>query len=153
MPTSSSHSRKTTIPLPITSLRCGRDLPRDFPGVTFYFLPSDIVTQILNFGLPSPIDVQFERRTCRQAKDRRHDAGAVAPCSGPGRPAHPAAGRLSRLNVNVDRTKAAQGGYSLRDVGSSLQNLLSGSSQLTPMFFLNYKNGVNYNIVAAGAAV
>ncbi len=52
------------------------------------------------------------------------------------------------LTVDVDRTKAAQGGYSLRDVGGSLQNLLSGSSQLTPMFFLNYKNGVNYNMVA-----
>ncbi len=52
------------------------------------------------------------------------------------------------LNVDVDRTKAAQGGYSLRDVGSSLQNLLSGSSQLNPLFFLNYKNGINYSIVA-----
>ena len=52
------------------------------------------------------------------------------------------------LNVSVDRTKAQQGGYSLRDVGSSLQNLLSGSAQLAPMFFLNPKNGVNYNIVA-----
>ncbi len=39
---------------------CAKNLPRDFPGVTFYFLPSDIVTQILNFGLPAPIDVQFE---------------------------------------------------------------------------------------------
>jgi multidrug efflux pump subunit AcrB len=52
------------------------------------------------------------------------------------------------LTVNVDRTKAAQGGYSLRDVGGSLQNLLSGSSQLTPMFFLNYGNGINYNMIA-----
>src|SRR5260370_12647984 len=52
------------------------------------------------------------------------------------------------LTVDVDRTKAAQGGYTLRDVGGSLQNLLSGSSQLTPMFFLNYRNGVNYNMVA-----
>src|SRR5260370_25225870 len=52
------------------------------------------------------------------------------------------------LTVDGDRTKAAQGGYTLRDVGGSLQNLLSGSSQLTPMFFLNYRNGVNYNMVA-----
>jgi multidrug efflux pump subunit AcrB len=52
------------------------------------------------------------------------------------------------LTVDVDRTKAVQGGYSMRDVGSSLQNLLSGSSQLTPFFFLNYKNGVNYNMIA-----
>ena len=126
-----------------------KNLPRDFPGVTFYFLPSDIVTQILNFGLPAPIDVQFEgadiagnRKVANKVLDEmRHVPGLVdlhiqQPDDYP------------VLTVNVDRTKASQGGYSLRDVGSSLQNLLSGSSQLTPMFFLNYKNGVNYNMVA-----
>src|SRR5260370_20650156 len=114
-----------------------KSLPRDFPGVTFYFLPSDIVTQILNFGLPSPIDVQFEGS---DIADYRKVADTVL-------------GQLRQvpglvdlriqqpddypvLSVDVDRTKAAQGGYSLRDVGSSLQNLLSGSSHLTPMFFL-----------------
>ncbi len=126
-----------------------KDLPREYPGVTFYFLPSDIVTQILNFGLPSPIDVQFEGADIagnRKVADKvleemRHVPGLVDL-------------RIQQpddypvLTVNVDRTKASQGGYSLRDVGSSLQNLLSGSSQLTPMFFLNYKNGVNYNMVA-----
>ena len=126
-----------------------KNLPRAFPGVTFYFLPSDIVSQILNFGLPAPIDVQFEgsdiagnRRVADKVlEEMRHVPGLVDL-------------RIQQpddypvLTVNVDRTKAAQGGYSLRDVGSSLQNLLSGSSQLTPMFFLNYKNGVNYNMVA-----
>jgi len=124
-------------------------LPRDFPGATFYFLPSDIVTQILNFGLPSPIDVQFEssdlvetRKIADTVLEKlRHVPGLVDL-------------RIQQpndypvLTVDVDRTKAVQGGYSLRDVGGSLQNLLSGSSQLTPMFFLNYKNGVNYNMVA-----
>jgi len=52
------------------------------------------------------------------------------------------------LNIHVDRTKAAQGGYTFRDIGGSLLNILSGSSQLTPMFFLNEKNGINYTIVA-----
>ena len=126
-----------------------KNLPRAFPGVTFYFLPSDIVSQILNFGLPAPIDVQFEgsdiagnRRVANKVlEEMRHVPGLVDL-------------RIQQpddypvLTVDVDRTKAAQGGYSLRDVGSSLQNLLSGSSQLTPMFFLNYKNGVNYNMVA-----
>jgi multidrug efflux pump subunit AcrB len=126
-----------------------QNLPRDFPGVTFYFLPSDIVTQILNFGLPAPIDVQFEGSDIadyRKVADNvlgqlRHVPGLVDL-------------RIQQpddypvLTVDVDRTKAAQGGYTLRDVGSSLQNLLSGSSQLTPMFFLNYRNGVNYNMVA-----
>jgi multidrug efflux pump subunit AcrB len=131
----------------IASLR--QSLPRDFPGTIFYFLPSDIVTQILNFGLPSPIDVQFEtadlpgaRKVADTVLDQmRHVPGLVDL-------------RIQQpddypvLTVNVDRTKAAQGGYSLRDVGGSLQNLLSGSSQLTPMFFLNYKNGINYNMIA-----
>ena len=126
-----------------------KSLPRDFPGVIFYFLPSDIVTQILNFGLPAPIDVQFEgsdiadtRKVANTVLNQlRHVPGLVDL-------------RIQQpddypvLTVDVDRTKAAQGGYSLRDVGSSLQNLLSGSSQLTPMFFLNYKNGVNYNMIA-----
>jgi multidrug efflux pump subunit AcrB len=131
----------------VTELR--KNLPRDFPGVTFYFLPSDIVTQILNFGLPAPIDVQFEgsdiaanRKVADTVLDQlRHVAGLVDL-------------RIQQpddypvLTVDVDRTKAAQGGYSLRDVGSSLQNLLSGSSQLSPLFFLNYKNGTTYSIVA-----
>ena len=52
------------------------------------------------------------------------------------------------LNVNLDRTKAEQGGYTARDVAQSMLNSLSGSFQITPMFFLNYKNGVAYNLAA-----
>jgi multidrug efflux pump subunit AcrB len=52
------------------------------------------------------------------------------------------------LNINIDRTKAAQGGYSPQDIGTATLNTLSGSTQLTPQFYLNYKNGVTYNIVA-----
>src|ERR1700743_3178818 len=54
----------------------------------------------------------------------------------------------STLNVRRDRTKAQQGGYTTRDVAQSMLNSLSGSFQITPMFYLNYKNGVNYNLVA-----
>jgi multidrug efflux pump subunit AcrB len=131
----------------IAALR--QSLPRDFPGVTFYFLPSDIVTQILNFGLPAPIDVQFEGSDIadyRKVADTVLDQLRRVPGLVDLRIQQP--DDYPVLNVDVDRTKAAQGGYSLRDVGSSLQNLLSGSSQLTPMFFLNYRNGVNYNMVA-----
>jgi CzcA family heavy metal efflux pump len=124
-------------------------LPREFPGVTFYFLPSDIVTQILNFGLPAPIDVQIDgpddagnRKVAAHIEEQlRHVPGLTDL-------------RLQQpndypvLNVDVDRTKASQGGYSQRDVGTSVLNILSGSSQLSPMFFLNPKNGVNYSIVA-----
>jgi len=124
-------------------------LARDFPGVIFYFLPSDIVTQILNFGLPAPIDVQFEGADLvnnRMVADKvlaelNHVPGLVDL-------------RIQQpddypvMTVNVDRTKASQGGYSVRDVGGSLLNILSGSTQLNPQFFLNYKNGVNYSLVA-----
>jgi multidrug efflux pump subunit AcrB len=131
----------------IASLR--QSLPRDFPGVTFYFLPSDIVTQILNFGLPAPIDVQFEgsdvadsRKVANTVLDQLRRVPGLVDLRIQQPDDYPV------LTVDVDRTKAAQGGYTLRDVGGSLQNLLSGSSQLTPMFFLNYRNGVNYNMVA-----
>jgi multidrug efflux pump subunit AcrB len=131
----------------IAALR--KDLPRDFPGVIFYFLPSDIVTQILNFGLPAPIDIQFEtadlagtRKIANTMLEQLHHVPGLVDLRIQQPDDYPV------LNVDVDRTKAAQGGYTLRDVGSSLQNLLSGSSQLNPLFFLNYKNGVNYSIVA-----
>jgi multidrug efflux pump subunit AcrB len=124
-------------------------LPRQFPGVTFYFLPSDIVTQILNFGLPAPIDIQIDgtdnagnRNVAGQMlAELRKVPGLVdlrlqQPDDSP------------TLNVTVDRTKALQGGYTQRDVGSSALNILSGSTQLSPQFFLSPKNGVTYNIVA-----
>jgi len=124
-------------------------LSREFPGTIFYFLPSDIVSQILNFGLPSPIDVQLEGADIagnrKVANDLLRQFRQV-----PGltdlRIQQP--DDYPTLKINVDRTKASQGGYTERDVGGSIVNILSGSSQLSPMFFLNTKNGVNYSIVA-----
>jgi multidrug efflux pump subunit AcrB len=124
-------------------------LPREFPDVTFYFLPSDIVTQILNFGLPAPLDIQIDgtddagnRRVANRILDEiRHVPGVVD-----SRVQQPA--DYPTLNIAVDRTKAQQGGYTEQDIGTSMLNELSGSSQLTPLFFLNPKNGVTYPIVA-----
>jgi multidrug efflux pump subunit AcrB len=124
-------------------------LPREFAGATFYFLPADIVTQILNFGLPSPIDVQFDganiagNRKVADAvlEELRHVPGLVDL-------------RIQQpndypvLDLTVDRTKAAQGGYTERDIGGSVQNMLSGSTQLSPIFYLNPRNGVVYPVVA-----
>jgi multidrug efflux pump subunit AcrB len=120
-----------------------------FPGVTFYFLPADMVTQILNFGLPSPIDVQIEgsnvqlshRIAERMMGDLRGVAGVTdlhiqQPLDYP------------TLEVTVDRTKASQAGYSELQVAQSALNTLSGSFQVTPMFLVNWNNGVNYNLVA-----
>jgi CzcA family heavy metal efflux pump len=124
-------------------------LPHEFPGVTFYFLPSDIVTQILNFGLPSPIDVQIDgpddagnRKVADNILQQLRQVPGITDLRLQQPDDYPV------LNIDVDRTKASQGGYSQRDVGNSVLNILSGSSQLTPMFYLNLKNGVNYNIVA-----
>jgi CzcA family heavy metal efflux pump len=126
-----------------------RTLPRDFPGTEFYFLPADMVTQVLNFGLPAPIDIQIDgndidgnRQIAEQmlAELRRvpglTDLRIQQPFDYP------------TYDINVDRTKAAQGGLTERSVATSVLNSLSGSFQITPMFFLNWKNGVNYNLVA-----
>jgi multidrug efflux pump subunit AcrB len=124
-------------------------LPREFPGTMFYFLPSDIVTQILNFGLPSPIDVQIEGQDL--AGNRKVLNKILTDLQGvPGlvdlRVQQP--NDYPVLDLSVDRTKAAQGGYTEHDVGTSVLNILGGSTQLSPQFFLNQKNGVTYNIVA-----
>ncbi|WP_446744984.1 efflux RND transporter permease subunit [Silvibacterium acidisoli] len=126
-----------------------KELPREFPGTVFYFLPADITTQILNFGLPSPIDIQIQSNdleagtkvATEMMQKLRQVPGLVdlriqQPLDYP------------TLDVDVDRTKAEQGGYTARDVAQSMLNSLSGSFQITPMFFLNFKNGVNYNLVA-----
>jgi multidrug efflux pump subunit AcrB len=131
----------------VESLR--ETLPREFPGVIFYYLPSDIVSQILNFGLPSPIDVQFEgddiaanRKVADTVLSQLQQVPGLVDLRIQQPDDYPV------LNIDVDRTKAAQGGYTFRDIGGSLLNILSGSGQLTPMFFLNYKNGVNYTMLA-----
>ena len=124
-------------------------LPRAFPQATFYFLPADITTQILNFGIPAPIDIQLEGNDVEASKQIADkltaqlrqvpgltDLRIQQPFDNP------------TLEIAVDRTKASQGGYSERDVATSILNTLSGSFQVTPMFFLNWKNHVNYNIVA-----
>jgi len=126
-----------------------RNLPRKFPEATFYTLPADITTQILNFGVPAPIDVQIEGNDANASKAQADkllaqlrqipgltDLRIQQPFDYP------------TLQVDVDRTKAAQGGYTEQDVSSSLLNSLSGSFQVAPSFFLNWNNMVNYNIVA-----
>ncbi len=124
-------------------------LPKEFPGTTFYFLPSDIVTQILNFGLPAPIDIQIDgtdNRGNRKVASAMLSQLRQVPGLVDLRLQQPDDSPV--LNVAVDRTKALQGGYSQRDIGTSALNILSGSTQLSPQFFLSPKNGVTYNIVA-----
>jgi CzcA family heavy metal efflux pump len=123
-------------------------LPREFPGTTFYFLPADMVTQVLNFGLPAPIDVQIDGTDTqgdRQVADHILDELRRTPGIADARIQQTF--DYPEFDVDVDRTKAAQGGFSERDVANSMLNSLSCSFQITPMFFLNWSNGVSYNLV------
>jgi multidrug efflux pump subunit AcrB len=120
-------------------------LNRDFPGTTFYFLPADIVSETINFGLPAPLDIQVVGRneTVDQqvassiAQKIRQVRGAVDV-----RVQQP--NDLQRIEFNVDRTKAMELGLSERDVAGSVLLSLSGSSQVTPTYWLDYTTGVQY---------
>ncbi len=124
-------------------------LPQKFPGTTFSFLPADIVSQILNFGLPAPIDLQVignnQKANYAYATDLLKRIRRV-----PGI----ADARIQQvlnypqLNVDVDRTLAGEVGLTQRDVANSLLVTLSGSAQVHPNFWLNTENGVSYPIVA-----
>src|SRR3569623_309389 len=123
-------------------------LPRAFPGVTFAFLPADIVSQILNFGSPAPIDLQIRGANIagnfKYAYDLlrriRHIPG-VADARIQQSPNAPA------FQINVDRTRAQKVGVTERDVTNSLVVNLAGSSQVAPTYYLNPQNGVSYSVV------
>jgi CzcA family heavy metal efflux pump len=124
------------------------DLVREFPGATFYFLPADIVTQILNFGLPAPIDIQFigaDIEGNRVLADKVLDQVRRVPGATDLRIQQ--VFDEPRFHIEVDRTKSAEIGFTQRDVATSMLVSLSGSFQTTPTFFLNPKNGVSYNLV------
>ncbi len=127
--------------------RLRRDLPERFPGVIFYFLPADMITQILNFGLPAPLDIQItgaDMQHNRQVADdilaKVRNVPGVVDARIQQRFDYPA------LEIDVDRTKALQAAFTERDVAYSVLNALSGSFQTSPMFFLNERNGVNYTM-------
>ena len=122
-------------------------LNRDFPGTTFYFLPADIVNQTINFGLPSPFDIQIVGRNLE--KNRAIAASLVEkirkiPGAVDVRVQQPA--DQPELRFAVDRARASQIGLTERDVANSLLLSLSGSSQAQPNFWLNPKSGVQYPV-------
>ena len=124
-------------------------LPQKFPGATFSFLPADIVSQILNFGLPAPIDLQViggdQKANYAYATDLLKRIRLV-----------PGIADLRiqqvfnypQINVEVDRTLASEVSLPQRDIANSLLVTLSGSAQVHPNFWLNPENGVSYPIVA-----
>ena len=124
-------------------------LNREFPGVTFYTLPADMITQVLNFGLPAPIDIQIDGNN---VDENRIVADKIL------RQVRAVPGIVDariqqnfdypNFEIDVDRTKAQQNGLTERDVAGSVLDTLSGSFQTAPMFYLNPKNGVNYSVAA-----
>jgi len=127
--------------------RLRETLPKEFPGTTFYFLPADIVTQILNFGLPSPIDIQIVGNDVFASKkyadkilpQLKNIPGAVD------LHVHQVFDQ-PKLHIQVDRTKAAESGFTQNDIARSLLTTLSGSFQTQPTFWLNPVNGVSYSL-------
>jgi multidrug efflux pump subunit AcrB len=122
-------------------------LPEEFPGVTFAFLPADIVSQILNFGLPAPIDIQvvgYNINANRAFADKLLERVQQIPGTVDLRIQQPF--DQPYLHVDVDRTKAQQVGFTQRDVANNLLVSLSGSFQTTPEFWVDPKTGVSYSI-------
>jgi CzcA family heavy metal efflux pump len=118
-----------------------------FPGVEFSFIPADIVTQILNFGLPAPIDLQVIGRNL-EANHRFATSLEQKLALVPGivdlRVHQPF--NQPVLSFDVDRTRAATTGFTQRDVANNLLISLSGSSQTTPTLWLNPATGVTYQV-------
>ena len=124
-------------------------LPQKYPGTTFSFLPADIVSQILNFGLPAPIDLQVIGNNSQanyayatELLKRIRTVPGIADLR------IQQVFNYPQINVNVDRTLAGEVGLTQRDVANSLLVTLSGSGQVRPNFWLNPDNGVSYPIVA-----
>jgi multidrug efflux pump subunit AcrB len=120
-------------------------LNRHFPGLTFYFLPADIVSETINFGLPAPYDIQVVGRD-QQADQQVANAIAqkVRLVRGAVDVRIQQPNDLHRIEFNVDRTKAIQLGLTERSVAGSVLLALSGSSQVTPTYWLDPSNGVQY---------
>jgi multidrug efflux pump subunit AcrB len=124
-------------------------LPQQYPGSTFSFLPADIISQILNFGAPAPIDVQVmgpnNEENFKYAQILQRD---IAKISGVADLRIQQSYNYPQLLVDVDRIRAKKVGITERDVTNSLVVTLAGSGQVSPAYWLNKANGVAYSIVA-----
>lgn len=139
------HERRHSTTHYIAQLRA--HLPKEFPGTTFYFMPGDIVSQILNFGLPQPIEIKIAGQNtgaiyplAREVESRLKQISGIAdvhiyqPLNAP------------TLRLEVDRERASELGLTQRDVANSVLLHLSGSSQTSPSFWADPKLGVSYPI-------
>jgi multidrug efflux pump subunit AcrB len=122
-------------------------LPGAFPGSSFYFQPADIVSQVLNFGVAAPIDVQIEGPNLAASADlAQRLKAALQTVPGAVDVRVKQVVDAPAYKVDVDRLRAARLGLSQRDVANGLLVSLSGNGQLAPSYFLNPANGVNYTV-------
>jgi len=127
--------------------RLRKVLAQQYPGVTFYVLPVDIVTQILNFGLSAPIDIQIvgpDMYGNRALAEQILNEVRYVPGAADARIQQPF--NYPKMTVNVDRTRAESIGLTQQNVAQSLLVALSGSFQTTPNFYLDPRTGVTYNV-------
>nr|WP_315426007.1 efflux RND transporter permease subunit [uncultured Albidiferax sp.] len=123
-------------------------LPQEFPDTGFWFPPADIVSQILNFGAPAPIDIQIRGRDMdANFAYAQRLVGRLRAISGVVDVRIQQSAKAPVFKIDIDRTQAQQLGLSARDVTNSLVVNLAGSSQVAPTFWLNPANGISYPIV------
>src|SRR5260370_29385597 len=121
------------------------ELPREFPGSGFYFQSADIVSQVLNFGVPSPVDIQVEGPNLDQSYNiARQLQEQISKVPGAVDVHIKQAIRYPALRINVDRERAAELGLTEQSVANSMLISLSSSALVAPSYFLNPVNNVNY---------
>ena len=126
-----------------------RSLPKQFPDDTFFFQPADIVNQILNFGLPAPIDVKVSGPNRNAPGDLAVAQQLAKKISGIPGAVDVHVQQITdapTLHIDVDRIRAAQVGLTQRDVSTDLLVSLAGTGTASPNFYLNQQNGVVYNV-------
>jgi multidrug efflux pump subunit AcrB len=126
-----------------------KELPKKFSNLQFFFAPADIVTQVLNFGLQAPIDVQISGPKSNEEQNdqiARKISGEVAREPGIVDVRMQQVPQTPDLRVNVDRTLASMVGVQQKDVAGDVLISLSSSNQTAPNFWVNPENGVNYSI-------
>jgi multidrug efflux pump subunit AcrB len=130
--------------------KLAKDLRDKFPGLTFFFAPADIVTQVLNFGIAAPIDVQIEGGQADEAKNfatARKISGEIEGITGATDVRLEQVPDTPTLLMNVDRTQASYAGLTQRDVANDMLVSLSGTAQQNPNFWQDTVNGVQYSVL------
>jgi CzcA family heavy metal efflux pump len=131
-------------PVYVATLR--KKLAERFPDLSFYFQPADIVSQILNFGLPAPIDIQIAGYAPQNYGIARDIEARLKQIPGAADVGLHQVTNAPELQVKVDRTRAQELGFTERDVASSVLISLSSSFQVTPNFWADPKTGINYPV-------